>query len=67
MNELPKSRLIEKLKAIPPERWDEVERFLDRVLAGAGDRRADTSFLAAAEEPLARIWDNDDDAVYDRI
>jgi hypothetical protein len=67
MNELPKSRIIEKLKAIPSERLAEVERYLDRLLASADDRRATAAFLAAAEEPLARVWDNEDDAIYDRL
>lgn len=71
--------LIEKIAALPPQRLAEVEDFVDFLRAReAGNANKETerdsrdSRLAAqaarASEPaFARVWDNDEDAAYDRL
>jgi len=59
--------LLEKLKALPPERVAEVEDFVD-FLRTRGDMQQLTSAAAKAAEPaFQKVWDNADDAAYDRL
>ena len=59
--------LLHKIRSLPPERVAEVEDFVDflrlrdeeRSLTDAAARLSDTAF--------ARVWDNPDDADYDRL
>jgi hypothetical protein len=60
--------LIEKLRHLGPEQVEEVEHLVD-VLA---QRRADEHRLTQAasrlaEPAFAHVWDNPDDADYDRL
>lgn len=65
--------LIEKIASLPPQRLAEVEDFVDFLRAReAGKETERDSRLAAqaarASEPaFARVWDNDEDAAYDRL
>ena len=65
--------LIEKIATLPPQRLAEVEDFVDFLRAReAGKETERDSRLAAqaarASEPaFARVWDNDEDAAYDRL
>lgn len=65
--------LIEKIATLPPQRLAEVEDFVDFLRAReAGKETGRDSHLAAqaarASEPaFARVWDNDEDAAYDRL
>ena len=67
MNEIPKSRLMKKLKAVPPEQLPEVERYIYFLLARANDLRLKAAFRAGTAATWKRIWDNDEDAVYDTL
>ena len=59
--------LLEKLKALPPERVAEVEDFVD-FLRTRDDAQQFTRAAAKAAEPAFRkVWDNTDDAAYDRL
>lgn len=49
--------LIEKLKSLPPQRRAEVEDFVDFLRSRETD--SEPSFKA--------VWDNPDDAEYDRL
>ena len=54
--------LIEKIRSLPPDRWGEVEDFIDFV------RMLHARAAAALSEPaFAAIWDNPEDAEYDRL
>lgn len=65
--------LIEKIATLPPQRLAEVEDFVDFLRAREAGKEAERdSRLAAqaacASEPaFARVWDNDEDAAYDRL
>jgi hypothetical protein len=67
MNKPRESHLIEKLKELPPKRLAEVEDFVDFLRARDGARALARAASKAAEPAFARIWDNDEDAAYDRL
>jgi hypothetical protein len=59
--------LIDKLKQLAPERVAEVEDFVDFLRARDEERSLAQAATRAAEPAFAKIWDNDDDAAYDRL
>lgn len=62
--------LLEKIQSLPPDRMAEVEDFVDflRERDRRGSDRALTRMGMAATQPLLEaIWDNPDDAEYDRL
>lgn len=67
MNAHPAELLIGKLKALSPERLAEVEDFIDFLQARIRDSRSTEAAAAASEPAFRAVWDNDEDAVYDRL
>lgn len=67
MNTRDPQALIEKLKTLPPERVAEVEDFVDFLRTRDGERAAVRAATRAAEPAFAKIWDNNDDAAYDKL
>lgn len=63
---LPKA-LIEKIKALPSERIDEVEDFVDFIATRAQDRALTRAAMRASERAFANIWNNPDDDAYDAL
>lgn len=61
------SSLLAKLKSLPPQRLAEVEDFVDFLRSRDGDHRLTLSASAASQASFAKVWDNDDDAEYDRL
>lgn len=62
--------LIEKIKQLPPQRMAEVEDFVDFLRAKEAreeDHRLTQSATKASEASFAAVWDNDEDAAYDRM
>ena len=59
--------LIEKIKQLPPQRMAEVEDFVDFLRAREGEQRLKHAAAKASEASFARVWDNDEDAAYDRM
>ncbi len=65
--------LIEKIAALPPQRLAEVEDFVDFLRARdeahelKHDSRLTTEAARPREPAFARVWDNDEDAAYDRL
>lgn len=67
MNGQVEQAILEKLKGLRRERIAEVEDFVD-FLKGRDDERGLTQAAGTlAGESLRKIWDNADDADYDRI
>ncbi len=67
MNARDAHSLIEKLKALPPQRQAEVEDFVDFLRSREDDQRLTADVARASEPAFAQVWDNDDDAEYDRL
>lgn len=67
LNTSPEQLLIEKFKALPPERRAEVEDFVDFLQSREGDRRLLDAVGKISQPALQAVWDNDQDAAYDRL
>jgi hypothetical protein len=66
MNQLEPS-LLAKLQQLPPQRLAEVEDFIDFLRSREDDRAFAHAAARAAEPAFAKVWDNDEDAAYDRL
>jgi len=58
--------LIEKIKALPPDKIAEVVDFVD-FLAQRDDRLIVEAASKMSEPAFAAVWDNPDDAEYDNL
>ncbi|HVF86461.1 MAG TPA: hypothetical protein VM866_02685 [Pyrinomonadaceae bacterium] len=58
--------LFEKIKSLPPERIAEVEDFVD-FIAERAERRLVKAATKMSEEAFRNVWDNEEDAAYDRL
>ena len=68
MTKVHEQALLEKLRHLPPEQVVEVEHFVDFLAQRqTEDRRLTQAASHVAEPAFARIWDNPDDADYDRL
>lgn len=68
MTRVHEQALLEKLRHLPPEQVVEVENFVDFLAQRqTEDRRLTQAASQVAEPAFARIWDNPDDADYDRL
>jgi hypothetical protein len=61
------SALIEKIRNLPPERLAEVEDFVDALAARDGDGPVVRAAGRLSESAFRAVWDNADDAEYDRL
>lgn len=59
--------LIDKIKQLPPQRVAEVEDFVDFLHAREEEHRLTHAAARASNASFARVWDNDEDAAYDRM
>ena len=59
--------LIQKLRQLPPDKVAEVEDLVDFLRARENDSGLTPAMRKAAESSFATAWDNDEDAVYDRL
>ncbi len=67
-NERAGGDLIEKIRALPPEKVAEVEDFVDFLRdRAAGDGRLVAQAMKVSEKVFSDVWDNPDDAAYDAL
>ena len=59
--------LFDKIKQLPPQRMAEVEDFVDLLCAREHQQRLTQAAAKASEASFAQVWDNDEDAAYDRM
>jgi hypothetical protein len=59
--------LFEKICALPEEKIAEVEDFVDFLRSREEDRHLVQASSRISEQVLREVWDNADDAEYDRI
>jgi len=64
---LEKQMLIEKIHALPPDKVAEVEDFVDFLRQKIEDRRLIQAATKISEAIFRKVWDNPDDADYDRL
>jgi hypothetical protein len=65
--ELNEDQLLAKIRRLPPEKLAAVEYFVDFLSEREEDRRLARSATKVSEAAFAEIWDNPDDAEYDRL
>jgi hypothetical protein len=59
--------LIEKIRQLSPQRMAEVEDFVDFLRARDEEQQLAQAAARASESSFAAVWDNAEDAVYDRM
>lgn len=59
--------LIEKLKSLSPQRHAQVEGFVDFLRSRETDQRLTRAAAQASGPSFTAVWDNADDAEYDRL
>jgi hypothetical protein len=59
--------LIEKLKGLPPQRRAEVEDFVDFLRSLEEEQRLTHAAAQISEPAFKAVWDNPEDAEYDRL
>jgi hypothetical protein len=62
VNRQSEESILEKLKALPPERVAEVEDFVDFLRVRAEEQRLVKSATKASEPAFKKVWDNPEDA-----
>ena len=67
MNSQVEQMILEKLKGLRPERIAEVEDFVDFLKSRDEERSITQAAGTLAQQSLQKIWDNADDADYDRL
>jgi hypothetical protein len=60
-------QMTEKLEDLSPERLAEVEDFIDFLRQRDRDRLLRREYAHASEAAFAKVWDNDEDAIYDNL
>jgi ABC-type glycerol-3-phosphate transport system substrate-binding protein len=58
--------LIEKIRLLPPQRQAEVEDFVD-FLAQKEEQKLTVAAMKMSEKSFEKVWDNEEDAVYDEL
>jgi hypothetical protein len=66
-NPLRDQELFEKIRALPEDRVDEVEDFVDFLRRREDDHHLTQAAAHLSEDSLKKVWDNPDDAEYDRL
>ena len=58
--------LIDKIRSLPPAKVAEVEDFVDFLRLRDEDRLVTHAATKLSEEAFRQVWDNPDDAEYDK-
>lgn len=59
--------LIDKIRQLSPQRLAEVEDFVDFIRSREKGQRLTLAAAKIAESSFAAVWNNDEDAAYDRM
>ena len=59
--------LLEKIRSLSPEKLAEVEDFVDFLRQRGDDRSLANAATKLSENTFRKVWDNPDDADYDRL
>ena len=60
-------QIQEKLGYLTPDKLAEVEDFIDFLQQRTQDTQLTTNYSQASEESFKKVWDNEDDAIYDNL
>ena len=59
--------LISKIRTLPPEKLHEVEDFIDFLRQYGQDQQLKQAAAKLSEKAFQQVWDNPEDAEYDRL
>jgi hypothetical protein len=59
--------MVEKLEHLSPDRLAEVDDFIDFLQQRDQDNRLRRDFSHLSEAAFAKLWNNDEDAIYDQL
>ncbi|WP_415878832.1 toxin-antitoxin system, antitoxin component, Xre family protein [Methylomonas sp. TEB] len=59
--------MVEKLEHLSPDRLAEVDDFIDFLQQRDQDNRLRRDFAHLSETAFAKLWNNDEDAIYDQL
>jgi hypothetical protein len=59
--------MLAKIRALPPDKVAEVADFVDFLRQRVLDRQLTRAATRLSEPALAEVWDNPDDADYDKL
>jgi hypothetical protein len=59
--------LLEKIKQLPPQRVAEVEDFVDFLRTREDESNLTRTASKASEVSFSEVWNNEEDAAYDRL
>jgi hypothetical protein len=59
--------LIDKIRSLPPDKVAEVEDFVDFLTMRDEDRLVTHAATKLSEDSFRQVWDNPEDAEYDRL
>lgn len=59
--------ILEKLRQLPASRLAEVEDFVDFLRQREGEQRLREAAIQVSEAAFSKVWENADDAEYDRL
>jgi len=63
----PPAQLIEKIRSLPKDKVAEVEDFVDFLRMRYEERQLAHSMTKLSETAFNKVWDNPDDAEYDKL
>jgi hypothetical protein len=59
--------ILAKIRSLPPDKVAEVQDFVDFLSQRAFDCQLTRATTRLSEPALAKVWDNPDDAEYDKL
>jgi len=59
--------ILRKLRSLPPEKLVEVEDFVDFLRHRDEDGKLSSAASRLSEDAFRKVWDNPEDADYDRL
>ena len=59
--------LLKKIRSLPPDRLAEVEDFVDFLRQRGDDGAISLAARKVSEDAFRKVWDNPEDADYDRL
>jgi hypothetical protein len=63
----PETKLMEKIRSLPPDKITVLEDFIDFLLTRSEERLLVYGATKISEPAFAKIWDNPEDAEYDEL
>ena len=63
----PETKLMEKIRSLPPDQITVLEDFIDFLLTRSEARLLVYTATKLSEAAFAKIWDNPEDAEYDEL